>query len=239
MTENLYSEYPEAYDALYAEKDYDAEVEFVLSEFEAAAESTPDQRRALVLGCGTGEHGKRLRAEGFDVVGVDKYPAMVERARTKTDAEFRVGELPDLPVEESFDLVWFPFTVVQHLDPDAVADSLRAAADRLAEGGVLVFDQISGEDFGDSASLRTYPSEDGTYARLTHVHEADDGASRYDALVFTPDGEFFVDTHRLFDHDDSYLEGVCNVLDLSVERFGWYDEEADPDETGHVVYVAQ
>jgi len=243
MNENLYAEYPEAYDALYARKDYDSEVEFVRSTFEEAVESgaerdESDQRRALVVGCGTGEHSKRLREEDFAVVGVDKYPAMVERARSKSDAEFRVGELPDLPVEGSFDLVWFPFTVVQHLGPDAVADSLRAAADRLADGGVLVFDQISGQNFGDSASLRTYPSDEGTYARITHVHDAEDGGSRYDALVFTPDGEFFVDTHRLYDHDDAYLEGVCDVLGLSVERHGWYDEDADPDESGHVVYVA-
>jgi len=236
MNENLYAEYPEAYDALYARKDYDAEVEFVLSRFEETTET--DQKRALVVGCGTGEHSKRLREEGFDVVGVDKYPAMVERARTKSDAEFRVGDLPDPPVEGSFDLVWFPFTVVQHLDPDAGAESLRAAADHLTDGGLLVFDQISGERFGDSAYLRTYPSDDGTYARITRVHEADGGASRYEALVFTPDGEFFVDTHRLFDHDDAYLDGVCTVLDLSVERFGWYDEAAEPGADGHTVFLA-
>jgi SAM-dependent methyltransferase len=244
VNENLYAEYPEAYDALYARKDYDAEVEFVLDRFRARdAEATEppdsDRERALVVGCGTGEHSRRLCEEAFEVVGVDKYSAMVERARTKSDAEFRAGELPDLPVEGSFDLVWFPFTVVQHLDPDTVAESLRAAAERLAEDGLLVFDQISGENFGDAASLRTYPSDDGTYARITHVHEADGGGSRYDALVFTPAGEFFADTHRLYDHDDSYLEGVCAVLDLSVERFGWYDEAAEPGEDGHTVFVAR
>ncbi|WP_276302294.1 class I SAM-dependent methyltransferase [Halorussus lipolyticus] len=238
MNENLYAEYPEAYDALYARKDYDAEVAFVLSKLEEMVERSGDRNRALVVGCGTGEHSKRLREEGFEVVGVDKYPAMVERARTKSDADFRVGELPDLPVEGTFDLVWFPFTVVQHLDADGVADSLRAGADHLADGGVLVFDQISGENFGDSASLRTHQSEEGTYARLTHVHDAGDGASRYDALVFTPDGEFFVDTHRLYDHDPAYLEGVCGVLDLSVERHGWYDDRTDPGDEDHTVFVA-
>jgi SAM-dependent methyltransferase len=243
VNENLYAEYPEAYDALYAEKDYDAEVEFVVSKFETEDESgaerdDSDRRRALVVGCGTGEHSKRLREGSFEVVGVDKYPAMVERARSKSDAEFRVGELPDLPVEGSFDLVWFPFTVVQHLDSDAVADSLRAAADCLAEGGLLVFDQITAEHFSDSAYLRTYPADEGTYARITHVHDVEDGGSRYDALVFTPDGEFFVDTHRLYDHADAYLDGVCDVLGLSVERHGWYDEDADPDESGHTVFVA-
>lgn len=243
MNENLYAEYPEAYDALYAWKDYDAEVEFVLSQFEEMAET--DGRRALVVGCGTGEHSKRLREEGFEVVGVDKYEAMVERARTKSDAEFRVGALPDLPVEGQFDLAWLPFTVVQHLDPDEVAESLRAVANRLADGGLLVFDQITGEDFSDSAYLRTYESKEGAYARLTHVHQVEnseysvvESESRYDAVVFTPDGEFFVDAHHLFGHDPAYLSGVCDVLGLSVETLGWYDEEAAPGEDGHYVFVA-
>lgn len=236
MSEHLYSEYPGAYDALYARKDYDAEVEFVLSRVEETAE--PDQKRALVVGCGTGEHSKRLREEGLDVVVVDKYPAMVERARTKSDAEFRVGELPDLPVEGSFELVWFPFTVVQHLGPDAAAEGLRAAADHLPEGGLLVFDQFALADEGPDPRLVTHPSEEGTYARLTDVHEAGDSSYRWDSVVFTPDGEFFVDTHRLFDHDPEYLDGVCGFLGLSVERYGWYDAEADPGESDHAVFVA-
>ncbi|WP_309221846.1 class I SAM-dependent methyltransferase [Halorussus sp. MSC15.2] len=239
MNENLYAEYPETYDAIYAEKDYDAEVEFVLDRFAAVAGGDADAERALIVGCGTGEHSKRLREEGFEVVGVDKYPAMVERARTKSDAEFRVGELPDLPVDGQFDLVWFPFTVVQHLDPDAVAESLRAAADHLTADGVLVFDQFATGEEGTYPRLVSYESDDGTYARLTDVHEVGDSSYRWDSLVFTPDGEFFADTHRLYDHDAAYLDGVCGVLGLSVERHGWYDADADPDESGHAVFVAQ
>lgn len=240
MDENLYSEHPEAYDALYARKDYDAEVEFVLSQFEAKSDGVVEsgQQRALVVGCGTGEHSKRLREAGFEVVGVDKYDAMVERARTKSDAEFRVGTLPDLPVEGTFDLAWLPFTVVQHLDSDDLAESLRAVADRLAEGGVLAFDQIDTGEEGTALRLSNYPSGKGTYARLTHVHEVGDDEYRWNSLVFTPDGEFFTDTHRIFDHDPDYLAGVCDVLGLSLDRHGWYDEEAEPGDDGRVVFVA-
>jgi len=265
MNENLYAEYPEVYDALYADKDYDAEVEFVVSRFEEATgreidpagdanenenvnaneNATTDSNApsALIVGCGTGEHAKRLRERGFEVVGVDKYRAMVERARGKSDAEFRVGALPDLPEpsdhpgDETFDLVWLPFTVIQHLRPDQIADSFRALGDRLADGSVLVFDQIA-SDGGHDPHLWTYPTEAGTYARLTQIHEVGDAEHRYDALVFTPDGEFFVDTHLLTDYDPEYLAGVCDALGLSVELHGWYDDDAEPGEDGHVVFVA-
>lgn len=186
---------------------------------------------------------------------MDKYSAMVERARTKSDAEFRVGSLPALSVEGTFDLVWLPFTVVQHLRPDQLAESFRALADHLADGGVLVFDQIATGEEGTGPRLWTYLSEEGTYARLVHVHEVGEAEYRWDSLVFTPDGDFFVDTHLLTDYDPEYLAGVCDALGLSVELHGWYDAgrtkssraltrstredaDAEPDESGHSAFVA-
>ena len=244
MSEALYAEYPDVYDALYATKEYDAEVEFVVSQFEANADpgdperdaGDADQKRALLVGCGTGEHARRLLDAGFDVTGVDKYPAMVERARTKSDATFRVGELPDLEVEREYDLVWLPFTVLDHLSHDDVAPSLRATAEALADGGLLVFDQLTTDVADSEPRLHSYPTEQGTYARLTHVHERGEDEYQWDSLVVTPDGEFFVDTHRLYDHDPAFLSGVCEVLGLDLNRFGWY-EERDP-EDGAETFVA-
>ena len=251
MPETLYAERPDVYDALYAEKDYGGETEFVVSKFETHAET--DRRRALIVGCGTGEHGGRLADAGFEVVGVDKYPAMVERARAKSeaaglDAEFRRGELPDLAPSDlhpsgAFDLVWLPFTVVQHLPPDDLAPSLQVLVDALAPGGLLVFDQLPMDEEPFVPRLSTYSSEASTFARLTQVREVDDtkravaAAYRYEALVFTPDSEFFVDTHRLFDHDPTYLRGVCDALGLSLAAFDWYDD-AESDEGGPTTFVA-
>jgi len=111
-----------------------------------------------------------------------------------------------------------------------LAESLRALADRLADGGLLVFDQIVTGEEGTRPRLHTYPADEGTYARLTHVHEAGDAEYRWDSLVFTPDGDFFADTHLLADYDPEYLAGVCDALGLSLDVHGWYDETAVPDE---------
>jgi SAM-dependent methyltransferase len=40
--------------------------------------------RVLDIGCGTGTHAEMLAARGFDVVGIDISPGMLERARAKT-----------------------------------------------------------------------------------------------------------------------------------------------------------
>jgi len=63
--------------------------------------------RALDAACGTGRHTAYLVERGFDTVGIDGSPAMLERARAKLPAvRFERGDLSALPVEDGgFDLV--------------------------------------------------------------------------------------------------------------------------------------
>ena len=175
----------------HAEKPYDAEVEFVTEYVQTGA-------RVLVVGCGTGEHSRRLADRGFEVVGVDPSEAMLERARKKSGATFLVGSLPQLPVDGRFDLVFAPFTVVNHLEPGTVEASLEALADRLAPGGTLVLDTVSMPVDGSDVALQAHDRPDGSYARLFQVHDRGEGRYRWDSLVFTPEG-WFVDVHDLID----------------------------------------
>ncbi len=46
----------------------------------------PDNPNVLVAGCGTGGHVVALAREGFEVVGIDSDPAMVEATQKKLDA---------------------------------------------------------------------------------------------------------------------------------------------------------
>jgi len=234
VSEALYAEHPDVYDALYADKGYDREVAFVCEQFDERGNGGD---RALVVGCGTGEHSKRLRDRGFDVTGVDRYEAMVERARSKSDADFRVGRLPDLPVDGAFDLVFVPFTVVNHLSPDDFAPGLRALGDALADDGLLVFD-VMGDRPEEPTPMQLYTSDrpEGTYARLVQKRPTDGRRYRWDSLVFTPDGEFFADVHELTDFDRAVVVGALEVLGLDVETFGWYGD-VDESETDMTVFV--
>lgn len=223
MGESLYADHPDVYDALYAEKEYNEEVAFVVEQFQRQGNGGD---RVLVVGCGTGEHSIRLSERGFDVTGVDKYEAMVERARTKSDATFRVGSLPDLPVGGPFDLVLLPFTVVNHLPADALEPSFATLRDVVADGAMLVFDHGNFNELPGHPLFHTYDREEGTYARLFHVHELDDHRYRWDSLVFTPDGRFFADAHELRTYDPQYLLGVLGTCGYLVETYGGYDTDA-------------
>ena len=208
MEQALYDR-PDVYDALYAGKEYEKEVAFVLDRFEAGKQTEAEGSRALVVGCGTGEHSRHLASAGFSVVGVDPNPAMIARAREKSDSRFVIGALPDLPVRETFDLVWVPFTVLNYLSPEKLRSAFESLAAVTGENGLLICDT---GDFPDmtGTELETI----GEYARIFQFHRSGDRV-RMDAVIF--DGESWVtDRHTLTQFSDTEIERELMDLEFGV-----------------------
>lgn len=140
------AEYSAAYDALYGEKDYDAEV--ALIEEALRRYGTGAERTLLDLGCGTGSHALRLAAHGFDVTGVDLSPAMLAQARAKAAASsyservrFVEANVSAVDVGTVFDAAIMMFAVLGYqTDNEAVLASLRNARRHLKTGGLFVAD---------------------------------------------------------------------------------------------------
>ena len=58
--------------------------------------------RALDAACGTGRHAIYLHARGWEVIGVDATPAMLDQARAKAPAvRFQTGDLLALPLADA------------------------------------------------------------------------------------------------------------------------------------------
>ena len=96
--------------------------------------------RVLDVGCGTGSLAVLLAEHGYDVVGVDLAPRMVERARHKAqvhevEMDLLVGDAADPPVEGVFDVVLARHVVWALADPASVLERWLGL---LAPGGVLV-----------------------------------------------------------------------------------------------------
>jgi SAM-dependent methyltransferase len=231
MEQALYDR-PDAYDALYASKDYEREVRFVLNRFNEHGNSGD---RVLVVGCGTGQHSLFLRERGFEVTGVDPNPTMLERARERSDAKFLQGQLPELSSsfdtdDPTFDLVWVPYTVFNYLTADELVQALRSLTDCLVNNGMLVF------DLGDfptmpGPALQVVPSAERDCARLYQHRAIGDDCVRMDALIFFGE-EWFVDTHTLTTFDAGTVADSLNELGYAVETHDWYGDAptvmADP-----------
>jgi SAM-dependent methyltransferase len=119
------------------------------------------------LGSGSGIYARLMTDAGFDVVGVDLSPAMVDIARrTAPAATFSVGSVHDFAIPSAPIAVTAMGEVLNYAaDARAGIDAIAALADRvrhaLLPGGVFVFDVST-------------PGRGGPTGRRDRVHEGDD-----------------------------------------------------------------
>ena len=99
---------------------------------------------ALDAACGTGRYARHLAARGHRVIGVDRSPDMLAVARRHLpDADFRVGELAALPVDDdSVDVVVSALALSHVRDLDPV---LAEVARVVRPGGHVVISDASHE----------------------------------------------------------------------------------------------
>ncbi len=99
-------------------------------------------RSVLDVCCGTGLMTAELTALGYEVVGVDASPAMLDRARRLLgpDAVLVRETLPDLTIGGTFDAAVSTLDGFNHLAPDGFRATLVALGARIRAGGWLVFD---------------------------------------------------------------------------------------------------
>ena len=141
---SVFAGYAEFYDLLYGDKDYEAECNF-LEDILCRYAQAPVQT-ILDLGCGTGGHAFPLVRRGYRVTGVDRSQDMLAIARSKgadlsPSPIFRHGDIRDLDLEETFDVVIAMFAVISYMttNEDLLA-AFRTARRHLRPGGLFVFD---------------------------------------------------------------------------------------------------
>ena len=160
MSELFGSEYADAYDILYKDKDYLEESRLIDRLLQTYGNGRV--RSVLDLGCGTGSHALPLAQRGYEVVGVDRSARMLESAREKAASgqingkvNFYQEDIRSFQMERFFDASLMMFAVLGYqLKNRDVLAALRGARKHLRSGGLFVFDVWYGP-----AVLRQGPSE--------------------------------------------------------------------------------
>ena len=137
------------YDELTALNDHEMWVGWLLPELEKRGLR---KGRLLDVGCGTGKGFEPMLRRGWEIVGIDPSPEMLERARLKFGDAVRLEEADarDRRVFGEFDLVWALNGVVNSLLLDG--DLERAFAQmraNLAPGGLVLFDADTLKLYGE------------------------------------------------------------------------------------------
>ena len=136
--------YANYYDALYEKKDYQQEVDFLMSCVKTY--SSLAVKDILSLGCGTASHDIILAKKGFHILGIDKSEAMVSIAKEKAGKEqvkidFMVADLTAFKTEKKFDFAMAMFNIMGYMTDDlSVGKFLQNTNKSLKKDALLVFD---------------------------------------------------------------------------------------------------
>jgi SAM-dependent methyltransferase len=146
----------------------------------------------LDAGCGTGRVAVELSRRGYEVVGIDMDPAMLEAARQKApQLRWIVADLadPGLSIGRRFEIVVMAGNVLIFVAPGTEGTVLANMAAHLTPGGIL----ISGYSLtADGLSVVTH---DDLAARSGLLLE--DRWSTWDRQPFDETSSYAVSVHRL------------------------------------------
>lgn len=115
-------------------------------------------RRVLDVGCGLGQDLGYLVARGYEGVGVDSHPRMLEYARAHHPAvRFELGRMEELELGERFDtVICVGSALLQCWSNEALDVTFRRFRAHLGDGGLLVLDLRNGGYFLGNSEAATW-----------------------------------------------------------------------------------
>ncbi|RZV47407.1 MAG: class I SAM-dependent methyltransferase [Acidimicrobiia bacterium] len=195
-----YERSAEVYDVLYEQLvDYDVNAERVAG---LIYERQPQAATLLEVASGTGAYLERL-SRRFEVVGLDRSPQMLRRARQKyPDIELVEGDMTGFDLGRRFDAVVCLFSSIAYVQTlAALRSTMKCFADHLNPGGVVVLEPWFPADQWDDGyvGIMSARTEELAVARSsTSIRESERSVIlRFGFAVAYPDGtiDTFVEDH--------------------------------------------
>lgn len=138
-TEGVFDVSASVFDLLYAEKDTNSEVQWILESLSLDEKSLHSS--LLELGAGTGRHARAFADVGFSVTAVEPSSEMLRHAPQHDGVEFVQGDGRSIQLGKDFDLVLALFHVLSYQVSLAdVTKFFETVSRHLRTGGLFGFD---------------------------------------------------------------------------------------------------
>jgi len=140
----IFSKYADYYDALYKDKNYSKESEYIEKIINKFAGK---KLNILELGCGSGSHAFILQKKGHNIVAVDRSKKMINLAKKKdkyNKIKFLTKDLTKFVSKKKFDVIILLFHVINFLPTKKDLEIFsKNSSKNLKKNGIIVFDFIN------------------------------------------------------------------------------------------------
>jgi SAM-dependent methyltransferase len=255
-----YTDFAAVYDTFMDETPYEEWGVFVSSLIEKYGVSKPaedseaalEQERNLVveLGCGTGSFTMEMAKRGYDIMGIDLSPEMLDVARKKSsEAGLNIMYLEQDMRE--LDLYCTAGTVVSVcdsvnylLEDEDVVETFRLVNNFLFPKGIFIFDFNTLHKYRDVIGDRTIAEnrEDCSFIWDNYYHE-EEHINEYDVTIFArcdENDEIFrrsVETHYQRGYTLEEMKGFVEAAGLEFVAAFDADSHGEPSDDSERIYV--
>jgi 2-polyprenyl-3-methyl-5-hydroxy-6-metoxy-1,4-benzoquinol methylase len=196
----IYQGFAYIYDQLMKDAPYDEWVSFIN---ESISTYSPQAKKILDVGCGTGEIAIRLAKQQLDVTGVDLSEDMLTVAQSKSDESkvdvlFLRQDMRELDgFAEQFDVVTICCDSLNYLETnDDVKATFHAVYNQLKTRGLLIFDVHSLHKIHNIFVGATFTDQDEDVSLIWNSYAAEESNS------VEHDMSFFVKRDELYERFD-------------------------------------
>ncbi len=136
--EKIFNNYSRYYDLLYKDKNYESEVNYILS---LLSKYGIKSGSILEFGSGTGKHGILLGKNGFSVHGIELSEEMVKKSIINENFTCQQGDIALINLEKQYNIVLSLFHVMSYQTSNEKLNAVFFNASKhLLPGGLFVFD---------------------------------------------------------------------------------------------------
>ncbi len=169
----IFQDYAYYYNTFYQDKNYKLEAIYVDTLLKRYGKE--NIKSVINYGCGTGKHDIELSKLGYQCIGIDMSPLMVDIARNNVqieqeEIEFYVADIRKYIPNKKYDAVISLFHVMSYQNSnDDIIATFKSTRKALDKGGLFLFDVWYGPGvLSDKPSIRVKEVENEKY-RLVRI----------------------------------------------------------------------
>jgi len=207
-----------------------------------------DPHTVLDVTCGTGTVAELLAERGYEVVGADISPEMIEIARRKAsemelDIEYHVSDAAELSLGREFDLAISLFDSLNYItDESRLALAIQRTGEHVVPGGYFIFDVNTeyalAHGFFNQTNLGSYPR----YVWTSHYDKASRICTVTMVFEVMENGQprQFTEIHKQKAYKLDELDAMLEVAGFeTINRFHAYKFKQPTRRSDRVFFVAR